>query len=72
MMNDPRDGRQADDEARRVGLCATCTHVQVITSTRGSRFYLCRLSVTDPRFPKYPSLPVRICSGYEPVATDAN
>jgi len=65
MMNDPRDRGQAD-EPRRVGLCAACSHVQVITSTRGSRFYLCRLSVTDPRFPKYPALPVRICAGYEP------
>jgi len=25
---------------------------------------LCSLSKTDPRFPKYPSLPVGSCSGY--------
>ena len=71
MMNDSRGGRQAD-EVRRVGLCAGCTHAQVITSTRGSRFYLCRLSVTDPRFPKYPSLPVLACAGYEPAAIVAD
>jgi len=70
-MNDPIGTRQAD-EVQRVGLCASCAHAQVVTSTRGSRFYLCRLSATDPRFPKYPSLPVRVCSGYEPFKTDAD
>jgi hypothetical protein len=71
MMNDSRNGRQAD-EVRRVGLCASCTHAQVVPSTRGSRFYLCRLSVTDPRYPKYPSLPVRMCDGYQPFTFDAD
>jgi len=35
-----------------------------VTSSRGSRFYLCRLSFTDPRFARYPTLPVLACSGY--------
>lgn len=35
-------------------------------SDRGSVFYLCQRSVTDPSFPKYPRLPVPQCSGYEP------
>jgi len=48
------------------GLCATCTHARIIESRRGSRFYLCELSKVDPRFPKYPPLPVARCSGYEP------
>jgi hypothetical protein len=30
-------------------------------------FWLCRRSATDPRFPRYPSLPVLTCSGFEPV-----
>jgi hypothetical protein len=47
-----------------VGLCRTCAHVQVVTSARESVFYLCRLSASDPRFPKYPALPVRACDGY--------
>ncbi|MGH9307989.1 MAG: hypothetical protein ACRD1U_01350 [Vicinamibacterales bacterium] len=38
--------------------------MQIVTSARGSRFYLCRLSITDPRFPKYPALPVLACDGY--------
>jgi hypothetical protein len=48
----------------RAGLCATCAHVQRVGSSRGSVFYLCRLSFTDPRFPRYPSLPVMACAGY--------
>jgi len=48
-----------------VGLCATCKHVRVIRSDRGSMFYLCTLSATNSRFPKYPRLPVLSCSGYE-------
>jgi hypothetical protein len=36
-----------------------------IVSDRDSTFYLCQLSKTDPRFPKYPRLPVMECEGYE-------
>jgi 3-isopropylmalate/(R)-2-methylmalate dehydratase small subunit len=36
-------------------------------SARGSRFYLCRLSFRDPRFPRYPPIPVVRCAGYEPA-----
>jgi hypothetical protein len=51
-------------EAKRAGLCATCRHSRRIASARASIFYLCELSASDPRFPKYPSLPVVQCSGY--------
>lgn len=50
-----------------VGLCRTCTHTRVIRSDRGSVFYLCRLSFTDPAFPKYPRLPVHACPQFEPA-----
>jgi hypothetical protein len=66
MMNDTRHHEQD------VGLCARCTHVQVVESRRGSRFYLCRLSATDPRFPKYPRLPVVQCAGFVPVEDDSD
>lgn len=46
------------------GLCSSCVHVRVIENRRGSRFFLCDLSKTDPRFPKYPPLPVLRCAGY--------
>jgi hypothetical protein len=51
-----------------IGLCVKCRHVETIVSTRGSTFYLCQLSLTDPRFPKYPTLPVLACAGYQPLA----
>jgi hypothetical protein len=46
------------------GLCGDCVHARVIKSDRSSTFLLCQLSFTDPRFAKYPRLPVLICSGY--------
>jgi hypothetical protein len=60
MMDDPAAHSQD------VGLCANCTHVEVVVSSRGSRFCLCRLSATDPRFARYPRLPVLTCPGYRP------
>src|SRR5580765_355706 len=56
----------------RAGLCGSCINAQVVTSSRGSTFYLCRLSFTDPRFPRYPPLPVLTCAGYEPTREPAN
>jgi hypothetical protein len=47
-----------------IGLCASCRHVERIASARGATFYLCRLSFSDRRFPKYPPLPVLSCEGY--------
>jgi hypothetical protein len=57
--------------ASSAGLCASCRHVEIVTSARGSTFYLCGLSYTDARFPKYPALPVQACGGFErtPVPT---
>jgi hypothetical protein len=48
----------------RAGLCADCAHARPIESSRGSSFLLCELSKSDPRFVKYPRLPVLRCSGY--------
>ena len=53
MMDDPRASGQ-EYLSRTVGLCAHCAHVQVIVSDKGSRFYLCRMSFVDDRFPRYP------------------
>ena len=60
---DEKDDRQAD--VARAGLCATCRHASVIVSDRGSRFYLCERAKTDPRFRRYPALPVVSCIGYD-------
>lgn len=61
-MNDRDKSRQAEVPA---GLCDTCRHERIITSDRASRFVMCELSKTDPRFRRYPALPVVACDGYE-------
>jgi hypothetical protein len=48
------------------GLCESCAHVRMVDTRRGSRFFLCQLSEVDPRFPKYPRIPVLRCIGYAP------
>jgi hypothetical protein len=47
------------------GLCGSCANSRTV-ETRTSRFYLCRLSSVDPRFPKYPRIPVLRCVGFTP------
>lgn len=46
------------------GLCGRCAHARIVTSRRGSRFWLCGLSRVDRRFPRYPALPVLRCVGH--------
>ena len=41
-----------------------------IRNDRGAVFLMCLLSKTDPRFPKYPRLPVMACEGYSKRAED--
>ena len=47
------------------GLCERCRHQQLIRNTRGSEFSLCLRARTDPRYRKYPPLPVMACPGFE-------
>lgn len=49
-----------------VGLCAMCRHARRIQSAR-STFTMCTRGLTDPFYPKYPPLPVRVCAGVEPL-----
>jgi hypothetical protein len=53
------------------GLCGACRHSRRIETARGSTFRLCGRSLTDARYPRYPTLPVLRCRGYEPVADPA-
>ena len=46
------------------GLCDTCKHQKLVRNTRGSVFSMCGRAKFDPRFAKYPRLPVRECPGY--------
>jgi hypothetical protein len=63
MMDDSRRPGQPEGS----GLCPRCANVKMITSSKGSRFYLCQLSSTDARFPKYPPQPVVACGGFLPI-----
>src|SRR5207245_8960994 len=53
-----------------VGLCLTCRWMRSIANRRGSTFYRCGLADSDPRFPRYPPLPVLSCNGYERAGPD--
>jgi hypothetical protein len=56
---DPRLARLAVDP----GLCASCVHLRLADSGR-SVFVRCGLADSDPRFARYPRLPVEACPGY--------
>jgi hypothetical protein len=59
------DGRLAG-----AGLCAKCRHARRVESDRGSVFLRCDYATVDPMFPKYPRLPVWVCTACEPVPDD--
>ena len=67
-MSDPRAASSARGGPP-PGLCGTCRHSRIIRTARGSTFRLCERSMTDPRFPRYPNLPVLRCAGFETVDT---
>ncbi|MCC6144544.1 MAG: hypothetical protein IT368_12125 [Candidatus Hydrogenedentes bacterium] len=49
-----------------IGLCATCIHARAIAHPRGGdAYWQCARAAVDPRFPRYPRLPVVRCVGYE-------
>ena len=52
------------------GLCDRCAHQRVVRSGRGSLFSLCERSFDDPRFAKYPPVPVASCPGFTPRPPD--
>ena len=52
------------------GLCGSCGHARVVGNRRGSRFWLCGLAKSDPRFRRYPAIPVLACPGYRPADPD--
>jgi len=45
-------------------LCETCSRMREVVTPKGSRFLLCQMSRTDPRYAKYPPQPVVRCEGY--------
>ena len=53
-------------------LCASCEHMREVISGTGSKFFLCRLSQTEQRYPKYPPQPVVRCGGYQSHSREDN
>jgi hypothetical protein len=47
-------------------LCERCAWMREVVTPKGSRFLLCRLSQTDPRFARYPPQPIVRCAGFRP------
>jgi hypothetical protein len=65
----PEPGSRNLEPAVALSLCRRCVHARRVTSSKGSVFILCALSASDPRFPKYPPLPVIRCDGFAPLPT---
>jgi hypothetical protein len=54
------------------GLCGACCHGRRTGNVRGSIFWLCERSKSEPNYPRYPALPVATCPGFElQVSTQA-
>jgi hypothetical protein len=64
------DGEPAPAAAPPAGLCESCRHARRIASAR-STFLRCGRADEDPRFAKYPRLPVVVCPGHDPEAPAA-
>jgi hypothetical protein len=62
--------RARDEIDATIGLCASCRFVEVIVSSKQSKFYRCRLSDVDPSFRRYPVLPVLACPGHRRAERD--
>jgi hypothetical protein len=60
----PPSGGPEESAADRVGLCAGCRHARVMGNHRGNDFWRCGLSDADPRFDRYPAIPVHRCAGF--------
>jgi len=53
-----------------VGMCLICVHRSEVRSARGSVFIRCLLHEVDPRYAKYPRLPVTTCPGFHRKPTE--
>lgn len=49
--------------ARRVGDCFGCAHSKTLKTKTGSAIFLCGRAEKEPSFARYPSLPMKVCSG---------
>jgi len=61
-----RDERPDDlpEDLPQVGLCARCCHARRLHNARGSDFWQCLASATDPSLRRFPRLPVERCHAF--------
>ncbi len=60
-MADSDESRPATD----IGLCIECVHSRVVPHPRGGvGYWRCAKADDDPRYAKFPRLPVRECDGF--------
>lgn len=48
----------------RVGLCGSCAHAKRLTTKGGGAVFQCGRAADDPRFARYPRLPMVACAGH--------
>ena len=64
-VNRAAQGSSAHEAYGARGLCGDCRWARLVVNRRGSEFLLCGRQRIDPRFRKYPPLPVLSCAGFE-------
>ena len=57
------EGPAAAPGADPIGLCRDCRHARQVPAEK-TTYWLCRRSVDDPTFAKYPRLPITGCRGF--------
>lgn len=62
MAGEPQSDIQVDPD---VGMCSCCEHEVLTRSAKGTLFHRSGLATLDPRFAKYPRLPVWSCAGWK-------
>ena len=48
------------------GLCGACRHAKLNETRRGTAYVRCTRAGWDTRLPRYPTLPVGDCAGFQP------
>jgi propionyl-CoA synthetase len=48
------------------GLCGACRHAKLNETRRGTAYVRCTRAGWDARLPRYPTLPVVDCTGFQP------
>ena len=57
---------EIEDQLRQhAGLCAGCRHAKRLATKTGAPIFQCARAANEPRYAKFPRLPVSSCVGFE-------